>query len=46
MAFIGFCLVVSEIKRIFADEKSTFFVKPNGQNRVCSSYAMARKGAM
>jgi len=32
-------------KRNISTEEN-LFVKPNGQNRACSSYAMARKGAM
>ena len=31
---------------IFCNNKWNVFVKPNEQNRACSSYAMARKGRM
>ena len=30
----------------YIDAKSNVFVKPNEQNRACSSYAMVRKGRM
>ena len=33
------------IKRTFACYQTNVFVKPDEQNRACSSYAMARKGA-